>query len=49
MLLKNGLGARIKPGQEEIMEKAIKAMAKKIVESANTIISMLSFINLSDG
>lgn len=30
MLLKNGLGARIKPGQEEIMEKAIKAMAKKL-------------------
>lgn len=30
MLLKNGLGARIKPGQEEVMEKAIKAMAKRL-------------------
>lgn len=48
MLLKNGLGARIKPGQEEIMEKQSRQW-RKIVESANTIISMLSFINLSDG
>ena len=30
MLIKNGLGARIKSGQEKIMEKAIKALAKKM-------------------